>query len=189
MDPMKRVNIVIIALFTCGLIGLILIELGIAPGVESREQQLAKEQRLPKTHHIEEVLKYRHDNMGNAANITRLNSELPLGYVDRTYSLDSERLAINIKFASDAASIGQELVEQALLYNSTANFALIGNLQTIRYQFENAAYTVERRQIEALYGKELWRLLEGNRWSEDVQRQLSDTEFIHQFLDSLSTAK
>lgn len=68
-------------------------------------------------------------------------------------------------------------MKSALIYNSTAAFALIDNLQIIDYNFSGASYQVKRADIESLYSN-FSNILEQDNWSNYVQSKMDDHQYV-----------
>lgn len=136
-------------------------------------------------HEIESVLKYKSQYMGDASNISELNRNLPLFDIERTNEIDSKNLKYRIKYEDRVFNIGEYRVKSNLIYNATANFALIDNLEAIEFYFEDVSYTLSRQNIVDWYGDDISSLLKKEVWAERVQSKLSDPKYIDEFWESL----
>lgn len=136
-------------------------------------------------HEIESVLKYKSQYMGDASNISELNRNLPLFDIERTNEIDSKNLKYTIKYEDRVFNIGEYRVKSNLIYNATANFALIDNLEAIEFYFEDVSYTLSRQNIVDWYGDDISSLLKKEVWAERVQSKLSDPKYIDEFWESL----
>jgi hypothetical protein len=84
---------------------------------------------------------------------------------------------VEVNYKDTVANIGEEKVKSALLYNSTAAFALIDNLKGIDYNFSGTSYQVNRAGIESLY-PDFKNILEKDTWSSLVQNKLNDNHYV-----------
>ncbi len=179
---MRKLNILIIALLVVGICGLALVEGYIRSEMSRREQQYLSEQRDPLTHDFSRLLEFRSRYMGDASNLANLNYNLPLSDLQRKFQLHPEALTAEIKYQDSPTGIEAELFDRALVYNATANFVLIDNLETLILNFEHDSYTISRRAVESWYGVDLASLQSEARWADKVQRPLSDRAYVNSFI-------
>lgn len=180
---MKKINIVIIALLALGLCGLALMEGYIKPGIRKKEEQYLAEQGDPLTHDFSRILKYRSRYMGDVSNLANLNADLPLSDFPRTFQLYPETLMAEINFQGPAKAIEKALFNRILLYNATANFVLVDNLEVLLLNFEDSSYSITRSAVEDWYSVELASLQEEAEWTERVQQPLSDGAYVNAFIE------
>jgi len=86
---------------------------------------------------------------------------------------------VNYKDSID--NISEEEVVKALLYNSTAAFALIDNLEGVNYNFPGTNFMILRSDVEKWYGEKLLGLLKKDEWKSKVQDKLLDNEYVNNF--------
>lgn len=177
---MKK-NALILSLIIIGVIGISSIEFFIKPELNRQEQQYEVEQKNPLTHDFQSVLKYKHPYMGNASNLINLNNHLPLQQIGRTYQLYPETLTAEINYEENSAYIDNTMLKQALLYNVTANFVLIDNLQTLKFNFTDRSYTFTRAAVQQWYSVPLADLQDVEIWKQQVGAKLSDHAFLNKF--------
>lgn len=180
---MKKVNILIIALLVVGICGLALVEGYIMPEMRRREQQYLSEQGDPLTHDFNRLLKFKSRYMGDASNLSNLNLNLPLYEIPRTFQLYPETLTAEINYQDSLTGIEAALFDRALVYNATANFVLVENLETLILNFGKDSFTISRCAVESWYGIELASLQNEARWAEKVQRPLSDRAYVKSFIE------
>lgn len=175
----------ILALLIVGLIGFAAIEGWVKPHFEQEELVYQQEQQSPLTHDFSRVLPYQHPYMGNAGNLSNLNIRLPLfDQLTFTFQLYPEEFHAMLIFEKDLDNLDSILRDQAFMYNATANFALIDNLQRLTLQFPDQEYSFSRDQVIAWYGGiELSSLQEEERWDQAVRAQLNDEEKVLQFIE------
>ncbi|UFJ41126.1 DUF4825 domain-containing protein [Brevibacillus humidisoli] len=180
---MKKRNGWIIALMMIGVIGMLYVEGVAKPQLQRQEQQEQLAQLNPLTHDIAHVLPYKSKYMGNAGNLTNLNNRLPLYNIAKTYQLYPDQLTAEISYEEAAASIDEELRTHAIVYNSTANFVLIDNLQVLKLNFQDDSYTIRREAVERWYGDAFNSLQEKERWEKEVSSKLSDQGYVKRFME------
>ncbi|MEJ8548805.1 DUF4825 domain-containing protein [Brevibacillus borstelensis] len=178
---MKNKNAWIVILFLAGAITLAIVEGYLKPQAEAKEEQYRMEQQHPLTHDFESVLPYKHKYMGSAGNLGNLNYHLPLSDVPKTFQLFPEEYKVELICEQDAASIDERLLQQALLYNATANFVLIDNLQTYQISFTDVAYAISRDSVEKWYGVSFAALQKKEQWNQIVRDPLADPGYVERF--------
>jgi hypothetical protein len=124
--------------------------------------------------------------MGNASNFANLFSSLPLSNADRTFQLYPDTWTAEVNYKDTVMHIGEERVNRAIIYNATAAFALIDNLETIRFYFTGENYEVIRTDVEKWYGAKASSLLEKGTWEKSVQSKLRDPEYVLQGVKNLT---
>lgn len=174
---MKK-NVLILSLIIIGVIGISAIEFFIKPELDSQEQQYQVEQKNPLTHDFNSVLKYKHKYMGNASNFINLNNHLPLQQIGRTYQFYPDELTAEINYEKATATIDETNLKQSLLYNATANFVLIDNLQTLKFIFTDHSYTLTRAGVQQWYPVPLTDMQDVETWKQQVQAKLSARDFL-----------
>lgn len=132
-----------------------------------------KLQQDPTTHVFENVIKYRSLYMGDASNLSHLVAELPLNEHVELIELDADDLAVVVDYDVKTTEI-EEKAKQSVIYNSTAAFALIENLEQVNMQFQDKMYTVSRDRVEKWYGTTLVDFKDPKVFQEKVQQQLKD---------------
>ncbi|WP_020618554.1 DUF4825 domain-containing protein [Paenibacillus daejeonensis] len=171
---MKKRTWIIISLLVIAVSLFIFVEGVYIPDQEAQREQYQAEQLNPLTHHLDEVLPYQHPYMGNAGNLSNLFFHLPLQDLSFTFQLYPDELTAALIFDTSAAQVDQLHLQRSLIYNSTAAFALIDNLETLRYTFSDDTYIVERSAVVRQYG-ELSALLEPQIWQATVQDPLKNS--------------
>lgn len=184
---MKNRNRVIVGLLLAGMLLFALIQFVWIPRSNAEREKYIAAQQDPITHDLSRILPYQNKYMGNASNDANLFANLPLSDVGMDYQLFSDRLELAVNYKGAVGSVGEERVKRSLLYNSTAAFALIGNLKAIDYNFSGASYRVERADVEALYS-DFSHILDPENWKNSVQKNLSDRSYVeHAFSKAVQT--
>lgn len=180
---MKRRNILIIVLLLCGLGALALVEGYIKPHLRTEKERYLAEQQEPLTHDFDRLLEFKRPYMGDASNLANLNAALPLSDIQRTFELFPESLTAEINYQCFPATVEGELFRRALVYNATANFVLIANLETLVLNFGGESLTISRPAVERWYGVELVSLQQEEKWAEQVQRPLASQGYVDAFIE------
>lgn len=174
---MKGRNRLIVCLLAFGVVLFVVIQFSVIPHSNTVKANYITAQQSPQTHDLSTILKYKNKYMGNASNDINLFYHLPLSSVGMTFELFPDKLELAVNYKATVQSIGESKVKSALLYNSTAAFALIDNLQLITYQFPGASYSVKRADIVSLY-LDFDHILQEKNWSSSVQHKMYDTSFV-----------
>lgn len=192
---MNKKNKIILTLVFTGLLGFTIVEGYVKPELNQKEVQYSEEQKNPFTHDFSRVLPYKNSYMGNASNLSNLNYRLPVfGPLGFTFQLYPDQLKADILLMETAASLDPIKLKQTLLYNSTANFVLIDNLQHITFQFQDRSYTFHRQEVDKWYGpgsdsSSLTWLQDEEEWESAVRGQLADLDQVDRFLDTTGSVE
>ncbi|OBR66620.1 hypothetical protein A7K91_07130 [Paenibacillus oryzae] len=175
---MKARNKIIVVLLIFGVALFGVIQGVVLPQMEQKKKQYEAEQQNPLTHDINNVLSFKNNYMGNSSNFINLFYSLPLNHVDMSFQLYPDELAVDVNYKETVGSLGENEVAQALIYNATAAFALIENLEVINFNFTGMSYHVSRTDVETWYGVKLPSLLDQDVWKKSVQSKLYDSEYV-----------
>lgn len=175
---MNKLGKWIFILFGAGLILSGIVQFVIIPKQDAAAEQYENEQKHPLTHDLDYIIGYKNDYMGNASNTTQLFYHLPLGETVKDFELDSDDLEVMVHYDNSVKNIGTVKLQQNLVYNSTAAFALIANLEKITYHFRDETFSIDRKAVEKLYGG-LGNLIENKDiWNKRVRDPLADKNVI-----------
>lgn len=158
----------------------------IMPRLAESRQQLAVKSQDPAAHDFDSILKYKNQYMGNASNFANLFYSLPLNDVEMTFKLYPEELTGEVRYKAQVSDMGEDRVDRALIYNSTAAFALIDNLEAVVFNFEGSSYKILRRDVEKWYGSELNTLTEKSAWEKAVQSKLRDDDYVRSCIKAIA---
>lgn len=182
---MKARNNIIIGLALIGIIFFGVVQGIIIPQKNQKEQQYIINQQEPTTHDFDSVLKYKHEYMGNAGNLMNLFYSLPLNNLERTYQLYPDTLTAEINFKDKLTNNVENKGYKALIYNASAAFSLIDNLEIIYFNFEDVSYKVTKKDIEKWYGRDAATLAEKDIWKQNVQSKLNDEQYVLKCIHSV----
>lgn len=174
---MKNRNRIIICLVVIGAALFCTVQFILIPRNNAKQNRYLAAQQEPATHDVSSILQYKSQYMGNASNDANLFRHLPLSTVAMDFELFPDNFEIEVNYKDTVSNIGEEKVKSALLYNSTAAFALIDNLNGIDYNFSGASYQVTRADIESLY-PDFGNILEKANWSSLVQNKMNDNRYV-----------
>ncbi len=176
----KRRNSVIIVLLIIGVAALCAVEIGFKPNIWHQRQHYALAQLNPQTNDFNNIVKFKNPYVGNNSNDVNLNGNLPLANVPHTFSIDSTTRELDVRYTKSEQDLGMAMsqFQASLVYNATANFALIDNLNAITFSFPGAAYHVTRTQVQAWYGVAPSKLSSEPTWKQKVQNKLSDLKYV-----------
>ncbi len=158
-----------------------IIQFGVIPADQEKQEKYAQNQTDALTHDITSIEDYKSPYIGNASNTGNLFWNLPLNNVDMKFEIHSETCALTVNYLDTVWNIGEEKVQRDLIYNSVAAMAAIDNLSGITYNFSGKSYSFSRKQMEDVFGSPLSELLEQEKWSNEVQDKLSAADFVEQF--------
>lgn len=154
---------------TWTVIGITLILLiGVFYVLDSNQKQVKQgdmEQLHVKTHSFQKVLAYQSDYMGDASNISNLFNNLPFSDHKGTIELDSDTFTFIVNY--DGTSD-----DKVVIYNTTAAFVLIKNLENVDMRFSDRSYVITRKQVEGWFGPDFEALIDPIVFKEKVQHPL-----------------
>ena len=128
-------------------------------------------QQEPLNHDFTSALPFENEYIGDASNTNGLFESLPLNEYKGTIEMDPDKHSIRINYDVNASELNGK-AEQAVLYNSTAAFVLIGNLQEIHMHFTDESFTVKRFLAENWFGTEFKDLKDPAVFKEKVQNPI-----------------
>jgi hypothetical protein len=176
---------VIFALLAVGILLFAWMQMVYLPGQEKLEEEEKVKQLNPETHNFEQVLQYENQYMGNASNDANLIGSLPpLSDVPWTYELKSEEFKLIVNYNEPLKEIGEEKVEKTILYNATAAFSLIKNLEIVEFAFPDRSYTVTRGRVNEWFGENVSTFNDGKIFAEKVQQPIVKKEQLAEWFDA-----
>lgn len=195
---MKNKNKLIAGLIIIGIVFFCIVMSVVIKNNENGEQYKT-EQLEATTADINYIIEYKNKYMGNNSNTINLFYHLPLSTSNMTFELFPDDLTVQINFQDTLLIVGKESmshkqyaangladelsriyrnnVEKSMIYNSTAAFALIDNLEHITYHFSDISYTVDRADVESLYS-DFGTILNVTNWKNEVQDKLKDSAYV-----------
>lgn len=164
-------NKIIVVLLLVGLLLFGWMQMIYLPGQGKLLEEESFKQLNPETHDFEKVLRYENLYMGNASNNFNLFGNLPLVQYLGTFEMDPDRFLLIVHY-QDPIDESERTVQQSVIYNSTAAFVLIQNLQQLEMRFPEDTYTVHRSDVEKWFGSDLSELSDPVKFKEQVQEPL-----------------
>lgn len=157
---------------TWSIIGIALILLvGVFYVLNSNQKQVKQgdmDQLDVKTHNFQKVLAYESDYMGDASNINNLFNNLPFSDHKGTIELDSDTFTFIINYDVESD-------DKVVIYNATAAFVLIKNLEIVDMRFSDRSYEITRNQVEGWFGPDFEVLIDPTVFKEKVQQPLLES--------------
>lgn len=206
---MRRKNKQILLLLCIGVILTVVVTM-IGMKQDQEKKAYSKAQFDATTSDMDYITPYRNPYMGNASNIINMFYHLPLGGNSMKFHIFSDKLTVQVTYESTLLQAGEtnlknesddtkesknitdngcvKEVKKSLIYNSTAAFALIGNLHTIEYVFSDVSYQVDRSDIEGVY-TDFEDILNKNNWKTKVQKPLEKEDYINDIADRILIKK
>lgn len=173
MKEVIRVKLKIsIALFAVGLLVFGWVQFVYVPKIDAKVEQEQLEQLEPETHHFDRVLKYEHAYMGSAGNNMNLVNNLPMSDVPRMFQQDPETFTFTVNYEETVGDVGKDRVEKAVLYNATAIFALIKNMETVEFSFADTTYSVTRKRVNEWLDEDVALFNDEKIFQEKVQQPI-----------------
>lgn len=144
--------------------------LGVVYVLSNNQKQVEQEdveQLSVGTHNFKKVLAYENEYMGNNSNITNLFNNLPLSNHRDLVELepDTFKFVVNYNTSSD---------EKTVIYNATAAFVLIKNLEVMDMRFSDHSYVITRENVEKWFGDDFDSLIDPAVFKERIQKPLRE---------------
>lgn len=100
---------------------------------------------------IDKIINYSNKYVGNNSNDGNLISHLPLSEYGYTFEIDSKNFGLTINYKTDINSIDELYLKKSLIYNSVSIFALIQNVEYLKFNFGETSYNIDRQKIKETY--------------------------------------
>lgn len=132
---------------------------------------------------IEHLIQYRNKYIGDNSNTGQLIGALPLSEYGFALEIDSENFGLTIDYHfTDWYNNENFYTERALVYNSVSAFALIENLEYIKFNFSGSSYSVTRDAIEKNYPNYndifVDNSIDIGNFSQYVEQKMNDRLFV-----------
>lgn len=183
---MKTKLIIILCLIVAGVVMLTRMQGIVTPRVAQDTRQAAN-RKDPLTQDFESISKYKSSYMGDASNLTGLFYELPLSDVEMSFKLFPETFTAEISYKAKASDLGDYFLDRAIIYNSTAAFTLIDNLEAVIFNFAGLPFKILRTDVEKWYGVELKTLAEKETWERTVRSKLNEEDYVQSCINAIIT--
>ena len=131
---------------------------------------------------IDNIIKYKNKYVGNNSNTGNLIASLPLSEYGYVFEIDSDNLGITIDYHITGWYINENYyLEKSIVYNSVSIFALIDNVEYIKYNFSGKTYEVKRENVEnnfPNYKDIVKNEVDKDAFNKYLEQKISDIEFI-----------
>ena len=141
---------------------------------------------------IDNIIKYKNEYVGNNSNDGNLIASLPLSEYGYVFEVDSKNLGLIIDYQITDWYINENYyVEKSLLYNSVSIFALIDNVNYIKYNFSGKTYEVRREDVVnnyPNYNKIINKGIDKKAFNKYLESKIDDMDFIEKVFNSIITS-
>ena len=138
---------------------------------------------------IDKIINYRDRYVGNNTNDGNLIAHLPLSEYGYTFEIDSKNFGLTINYQSDINNIDELYLKKSLLYNSVSTFALIQNVEYLKFNFGKISYNVNRQKIEETYPNyaEVVKdnVINKENFNKYIEDMMKDDKFIDETFNNL----
>ena len=136
---------------------------------------------------IDNIIKYKNKYVGNNSNDGNLISSLPLSEYGYVFEIDSNNLGLIINYHITDWYINENYyLEKSVVYNSVSIFALIDNVEYIKYNFSSKTYEVKRSNVENNFPNYQDIVKDGinkDAYNKYLEQKISDIEFIDTYFN------
>ena len=137
---------------------------------------------------IDNIIKYKNKYVGNNSNDMNLISSLPLSEYGFVFEINPDNLGITIDYHITDWYINENYyLEKSIVYNSVSIFALIDNVEYIKYNFSGKTYEVKRENVENNFPNYKDIVEDGinkKAFNKYLEEKISDIEFIEECFNS-----
>lgn len=138
---------------------------------------------------IDSIVKYKNKYIGDNSNTGNLINSLPLSEYGYVFEIDSNGLGLIINYHITDWYINENYyLEKSIFYNSISIFALIDNVEYVKFNFSGKTYEVKRMDIEnnyPHYNEIVKDEISKDLFNKYVEGKLNDTKFIDDFFNKV----
>ena len=131
---------------------------------------------------IDNIIKYKNKYVGNNSNDGNLIRSLPLSEYGYVFEIDSKNLGLTIDYHITDWYINENYyLEKSIVYNSVSIFALIDNVNYIKYNFSGRTYEINRESVEnnfPHYQDIVKDDVNKENFNKYLEKKISDIDFI-----------
>ena len=131
---------------------------------------------------IDNIIKYKNKYVGNNSNDGNLIGSLPLSEYGYVFKIDSNNLGLIIDYHITDWYINENYyLEKSIVYNSVSIFALIDNVNYIKYNFSGRTYEINRESVENNFPHYQDIVKDGvnkENFNKYLEKKISDIDFI-----------
>ncbi len=184
-----------------GVVGFLWIQLVVLPSKKQVEERYAHEQMNPLTQDFNYIAEYESEYLGDNSNTVNLFRSLPMSQDEMTFQLFPEELVVEVHYPSSLSEsvhstmttdkdneYGQKedlIAHRTLLYNATAGFALIKNIDQLTFEFQDSTFDFKRSDFKSMYSN-LDQLLDEDTWIQEVQQPLQNDQYVEKTFKGLA---
>ena len=172
---------VALGIFIVGLVMFSWVQFSYLPKMEAADKQEQLAQLEPETHNFSRVLEYESPYMGSAGNNLNLIYGLPMSDIPRTFQQDPEQFKFTVHYEKSIEDIGVKRVEKAILYNSTAIFALIKNMEIVEFTFPDETYAVTRERVNHWFAEDISTFNDEEIFKRKVQQPIIEKNRLQEW--------
>lgn len=183
---MRKRNNIILVLAAVAVTLFCVVVLILIPRQQQEKQNYLLAQQDPVTHDLSSILPYQSKYMGNASNDSNLFHQLPLNEYLNGFELKPDLLLLIVNYKTNSTDIDSVKLQKTLIYNSVASFALIDNLKTLNYHFEDRTIQIERNDVQSVFSNDLSELLNEEKWEGSVQKPLKKSGDVSSLFEKIA---
>ena len=131
---------------------------------------------------IDNIIKYKNKYVGNNSNDGNLIASLPLSEYGYVFEIDTNNLGLIIDYHITDWYINENYyLEKSIVYNSVSIFALIDNVNYIKYNFSGRTYEINRESVEnnfPHYQDIVKDDVNKENFNKYLEKKISDIDFI-----------
>ena len=128
-----------------------------------------------------DLFQYKNAYVGNSSAVGNILNGLPVTGYSKDFELVTQQPPYGIILNYDGSE-SQQQREQITIYTATYLFALIQNVDWIRYDFADQQYTISNEQMQNWYGEDLSRIQNEDELNTLIDEFVNDQNKIKQLM-------
>ena len=181
-DNRKTRNYVIVMLITIGFVCSYSMMFYAAPKISRTAPAYFEGLNNPTTHDLSTITKFKSSEMENT-DLQELFKNLPMKGELKSVTTDYADKSVTIKYGNSGSD--KLFIKKAVIYNSTAAYALADNLKNIYFEIGEDRFYVKRSSVISLYDN-FKNILSSTVWEVDVKINLKDDKYSENAFDIIA---
>ncbi|WP_230659242.1 DUF4825 domain-containing protein [Psychrobacter sp. I-STPA10] len=128
-----------------------------------------------------DLFQYKNAYVGNSTAVGSILNGLPVTGYSKDFELVTQQRPYGIILNYDGSESPQQQ-PQIVVYTATYLFALIQNVDWIRYNFANRELTITKEQMQQWYGEDLSRIQNEDELHTLIDKYINDQDKIKQLI-------
>lgn len=128
-----------------------------------------------------DLFQYKGSYVGNNNAISHILNNLPITAYPNDFELQTKQQPYGL-ILNYIGSEPQQQREKIIIYTATYLFALIQNIDWIRYNFADQQYTISKEQMRSWYGVDLHQIQTADELDVLINQHINDEHTVKQLM-------